>query len=159
MPRSCTVCIHPQRANIEEALVGGGPLRDIARHWSVSKDALSRHRAGHLPAALAQAKAAQEAARSDGLLAELDALRMDAKRIQQRAERLDNLTAALAAVREQSRIIELLLRVAGELAESATTVNILVHPEWLALRSLILNALANYPDAKLAVIKALEAQK
>jgi hypothetical protein len=48
MPRSCTICTHPQRTAIETALGNGIPLRTIAAQWSVSKTALIRHKR-HLP--------------------------------------------------------------------------------------------------------------
>jgi hypothetical protein len=48
MPRNCTVCLHPQRQEIEAELHAGLPYRDIARRHNISKDAVSRHRASHV---------------------------------------------------------------------------------------------------------------
>jgi hypothetical protein len=49
MPRTCTVCAHPERQAIDRALVGvTSPYRDIARQYGLSKDALLRHKADHL---------------------------------------------------------------------------------------------------------------
>jgi hypothetical protein len=42
------ICRHPERDSIETDLRAGTPYRDIARRRSVSKDALSRHRANHM---------------------------------------------------------------------------------------------------------------
>ena len=50
MPRVCTICVHQQRTLIEQAMVADQPNRAIAREWRVSKDAVRRHKAGHLPA-------------------------------------------------------------------------------------------------------------
>jgi hypothetical protein len=50
--------------------------------------------------------------------------------------------------------LELLGKLAGEL-QSAPQVNILISPEWVRLRTLILEALEPYPDARLAVAGAL----
>ena len=50
MARTCTVCTHPERVAIDQALVGGEPNRAIARRMALSKDAVARHRASHLPA-------------------------------------------------------------------------------------------------------------
>jgi hypothetical protein len=47
MPRTCTICRHLERHNIEADLRGGASYRDIARQHHVSKDALSRH-ANHM---------------------------------------------------------------------------------------------------------------
>lgn len=44
MPRVCSLCHHPQRAEIDRALLAGTPLRTIADHWSASKTALIRHK-------------------------------------------------------------------------------------------------------------------
>jgi len=44
MTRTCTVCAHPERTAIDAALLAQQPLRDLARQYHVSKDALARHR-------------------------------------------------------------------------------------------------------------------
>jgi hypothetical protein len=49
MPQTCTICRHPERVDIEAGLRAGIPYRDISRQHNVSKDALSRHRARHMP--------------------------------------------------------------------------------------------------------------
>jgi hypothetical protein len=49
MSRTCTVCRHPDRNDIDAALRAGTPYRDIARRFQLSKDAISRHRGNHLP--------------------------------------------------------------------------------------------------------------
>lgn len=74
MPRKCSVCSHPERDKLDQALMVGETLRDIARRWSVSKDALARHKADHLPAVLVKAQEAQEAARADDLLSQVKAI-------------------------------------------------------------------------------------
>lgn len=43
MPRSCSVCSHPQRAMLEQALAGAASLRDVAQRFGVSKTAAGRH--------------------------------------------------------------------------------------------------------------------
>jgi hypothetical protein len=48
MPRTCTICRHPERHAIEADLRAGIPYRDIARRHNISKHALSRHRLNHL---------------------------------------------------------------------------------------------------------------
>ena len=44
MPRTCTVCRHSKRDEIDAALIERRPFRDIARQFGPSKDALVRHR-------------------------------------------------------------------------------------------------------------------
>lgn len=128
MPRVCTICMRTDREGIDTALVGGNAtLRDIARQHGVTKDALSRHRS-HITEALAKATEAGEVAKADDLLARIRELEAQAKGIQAKAEKAGDLKTALAAVREQTRIIELLARLAGEL-ESRTHVDVSVTVE------------------------------
>jgi ABC-type transporter Mla subunit MlaD len=44
MPRNCTICRHPQRNEIEAAVQAGASYRDVGRRYSLSKDAICRHR-------------------------------------------------------------------------------------------------------------------
>jgi hypothetical protein len=48
MPRNCSICRHPQRYEIEADLQAGLSYRDVARRHSISKDAVTRHRASHV---------------------------------------------------------------------------------------------------------------
>jgi hypothetical protein len=47
MPRRCTICDHPTRDAIDQALIAGQALRDIAGHYHLSKSALARHKESH----------------------------------------------------------------------------------------------------------------
>lgn len=60
MPRVCTICTHERRGEIDRALVGGTPYRDVSGRFGTSKSALERHKAEHLPALLAQVKRDEE---------------------------------------------------------------------------------------------------
>ena len=62
MSRRCTVCDHPQRHGIDEALVSGAPYRSVAKRFELSESAVYRHKTEHLPALLLKAKEAQEVA-------------------------------------------------------------------------------------------------
>ena len=71
MPRTCTVCRHASRPDIEKAIVSGDSFRDIARQFDVSKDAVRRHKADHLPRTLGKALEAAEGARAYDILAKM----------------------------------------------------------------------------------------
>jgi hypothetical protein len=77
--RTCTICSHPERTEIDKALVAAEEsLRTIADRWTVSKTTLIRHKAEHLPQRLVATKAAAETA--DGLEV-LDELRRCFERV------------------------------------------------------------------------------
>lgn len=154
MARQCTVCGHPEREAIDHALVDRRELRGIARTFGLSEDAVTRHKHNHLPQHLCQATAAQEVTQADGLLAKVQALEVDAKRIQGQAEAAGDLRTALQGIRELVRIVELQARLLGELKDGQT-VNLLILPQWQDLRTVILQALLPYPDARAAVATAL----
>lgn len=49
MGRPCSICAHPQRAEIDAALQGGASLDDVTVQFELpSRSALQRHRASHL---------------------------------------------------------------------------------------------------------------
>jgi hypothetical protein len=68
MPRRCTVCDHPERHSIDEALVTGEPYRSVAKRFRLSDSAVYRHKTEHLPAHLLKAKEVEEVAQADDLL-------------------------------------------------------------------------------------------
>ena len=156
MPRRCTVCTHDERDGIDRALVAGTPYRGIARRWPVSADALARHHDEHVPARLAMAQAAAEAADADRLLARLTALLDKADELLVKAERQGDIRTALSAIGQARSCIELLLEVEGGV-DRRPTINLLVLPEWVAVRSALLEALGSYPEARAAVAERLVA--
>ena len=148
------MCDHETRTSIETALISGAPLRDIAGRYGVSKSALERHKADHLPAGLAKAREAEEAARADDLLSEVRGLQSRALAILEAAEASGEHRTALAAIAEARRNLELLGKLAGELDERPV-VNVLVSAEWITIRTVLLEALSPYPQASTAVAERL----
>ena len=155
MPRSCTVCEHPEREAIDEALVGGASNRSVASLYDISEAAARRHKANHLPARLVMAKAVEEVAQADDLLGQVKDLQARTLAVLEAAEETRQHRTALAAIREARSNLELLAKLLGELDERPT-VNLLISPEWLELRAVIVTALEPYSDARGAVLKALE---
>src|SRR5688572_3186367 len=155
MPRRCTVCDHPQRHIIDEALVSGTPYRSVAKRFELSESAVYRHKVEHLPAHLLKAKEVEEAARADDLLDQVRHLQAHALDILERAEKAGDLRTALAAISQARGNLELLGKLAGEL-DDRPQLNVLVSPEWLELRAVIVGALEPRPAARGAVLRALE---
>jgi len=155
MPQSCTVCSHESRDAIEDAFITGTPKRRIASHYGVSERAVRYHLREHLPALLALARDAEQAARADSLLDRIEALHARTLTILKAAEKTHQYRTALAAIREARGNLELIGEVTKEL-NRAPTLNLSLHPEYVEVRTLIVEALAPYPEAKDAVARALE---
>jgi transposase-like protein len=155
VPRRCTVCDHPERHSIDEALVSGAPYRSVAKRFELSESAVYRHKTDHLPAHLLMAKEVEEAARADDLLEQVRNLQTHALDILERAEKTGDLRTALAAISQARGNLELLGKLAGELDERPV-VNLNVSAEWLELRAVIVGALEPHPAAHRAVLRALE---
>lgn len=154
MPRTCTVCRHPERAIIDGALVAAEPFRVVARRTGLSDTALFRHKTNHIPLTLRIATQAVEVARADDLLGQVHDLRERAVTLLETAEDAGNLRVALQGIREVRSCIELLARLAGELDARAQR-NIDTAPDWLELRAVITAALLPFPEATGAVVAAL----
>jgi hypothetical protein len=158
MPRTCTVCAHPERHAIDLALVNGQPCRSIAsRYVTIGRMALERHKAAHLPVKLVHADAAADLAEAcdllsqvRDLLSQVRDLQTSALRMLQKAEKAGDLRTALGAIREARSNLELLAKLTGELDDRAQ-INVLLAPEWLHIRAVVLTALEGHPEAKRAV--------
>jgi hypothetical protein len=157
MPRVCTICSHGSRYDIDSILVDRSkPYRDIARQYDVSKDAISRHvSSGHISELVALAADAERGARADTLLDRIEALQSRTLAILEATEETGEHRTALAAIREARGNLELIGEVTREL-NRAPTLNLSLHPEYIEARTLIVEALAPYPEAKDAVARALE---
>jgi hypothetical protein len=153
--RPCSVCVAPapDRARIEEELIAGKGFRAISRQSRQSRDSIRRHAAAHLPQRLAHAEEAERVA-GDDLLARLSEIEAEARRLGQKAESTGDLRAALQAVRELTRLCELVARLRGEIREGMT-INLFQAPEWISVQRRVLDALAGYPEARFAVARAL----
>ena len=72
MPRTCSICKHKSRTQIELMLINSESLRSISKRFSVSVAALSRHKENHLPEKLSKSKEAQEIEQADQIMVEID---------------------------------------------------------------------------------------
>ena len=154
MAKPCSVCIHADADMIDARLIEGATLEALANAYGLSVTALHRHRTGHIPATLAKARDAREIAAPDSLMERVAALDARAGDIYQKAYKTNNLTAAVGAIRELRGITELYAKITGELSAQGVT-NIIIAPEWVSLRNVILAALEPHPSARQAVIEAL----
>jgi hypothetical protein len=164
---TCTVCGHGDRAALEHARAAGMPLDKLARRYGLSKPAVQRHCARHIPAALRDKNAAialigaecdlkvlreQE---SDGLLRHIASQRGALYGL------LDGEGDKKLAVAIHARItanLELGAKVLGQVAGHASNVtnNVLVASmDYLSMRARLIAALQPFPEARRAVAEAL----
>lgn len=154
MPRKCTVCEHAKVEEINRALVETQNITKIAEQYGVNYHAIYRHK-DHIPAGMVKAQEAQEITKADTLLDQVANLRDNALSILSKAEQAGDLRTALQGIKEARGCLELLARLQGELQER-TTVNVLINPQWLNLRTVILHALEPYPEARLKLAAAMK---
>lgn len=116
IPRSCRVCRHPARAEIDAALLGGELFRGLVERFGTSLGALHRHRAGCIPADLRRAAAEADGARrirsGDDLLRELEDLQ---RRTLSLLNDATDARTRLAAIGEARRNLALFAELLGEL--------------------------------------------
>jgi hypothetical protein len=158
VPRVCTVCSHPKRAEIDRALLAGEPFRHIAARFDTSTAALQRHKAEHLSERMAQV--AERNAEADvrtalDVVAQLKAINGASLSILKEARDRRDGELALKAIDRIQKQIELQAKLI-DLINDGATINIIVSPEWVRLRTVILTALHPYPDAAQAVARRLQ---
>lgn len=113
MPRTCTICSHPKRKQIESLLGEGTAYRTISDRYGPSKTALLRH-TEHVKESISQAKASTTFKAGLSLIEQLAQLHEVAEGILTRAIQDDNGDLALKALDRRHKQIELAGRLQGE---------------------------------------------
>jgi hypothetical protein len=153
LPPKCSVCSHPDRAEIDQAILEGLAFRIIAQRFDLHPSAVCRHKK-HIQSDLVKAKEAEIVTQADDLLGKLTGLEAEARRIGGLAETTGDLRLALQAIRELVRIVEIMAKIRGEI-ESNTVINVIQLPQWQEVRTIILSALEPHQEARLSVAAAL----
>lgn len=157
MSRRCTVCAHASRAEIDTALVAGdASYRDVSGRFGLSVSALHRHAGEHLPARMVKASEAAEVVQADSLLDRLRQLNRETAEVLKAAKEAGQHELTLKAIQRAERQLELEARLLGELREGQT-VNVLLSPEWLSVRTALMIVLRQHPEAAVAVAASLKA--
>jgi hypothetical protein len=120
MKTRCTVCHHPQRAEIEAAHVAGVSFREIGKRFDRSKTTIQKHIKLHVPEAAQKALDAandREVEAGGSFLDELERLKGEARRLQAQAEKKKDYRTALTAIDKLTRLVELQARILGELRD------------------------------------------
>lgn len=169
MATVCRTCASAHRAQVELGLAHRVPVRTLGRKFGLTKESLYRHRKNHMPpqlmAALMKAGKptdvdleALKHAESEGLLQHLVVQRAHLYRLADQAEQLGDLRAVAQLHGRLSENLTLTAKLLGELRTASQTViqNVLLTPEYVALRSALINALRPFPDARQAITKVFQ---
>ncbi len=138
MPRSCSICSHPQASQISKQISALGTLRAISERFSVSTMAVHRHKIGCLrqqpvrkpvptpapPTDCSNLSRNDLAADPKLLIRRAELLLDDAQSIVTQAKRDGDARLGLQAIRETRSSLELLMRAYGLLApDNSVTIN------------------------------------
>ena len=154
MTRTCTVCNHKDIEEINKLLLCSGSYRDIARQFGLSKDAISRHKESHIPELLSKSNDIKEIVSADSLLVKVEEEANFVREMRVLAAAEGDIELALKAVDRALKCIEIYAKVNG-LIQDQPTVNITLNAGWIELRTVIVQALDPYPQAKEAVVNAI----
>lgn len=162
MGRKCTVCSHLKRAAIDQALLDDSePVVGIAERYSLSATAVARHRDTHLAerlAAVAERNANADIRQALDVIGQLREINEATKDVLKVARDKENHGLALRAIDRLQQQIELQAKLI-DLINDAPTINVTVSPQWIELRTTIIAALENYPEARQSVTQALQANE
>jgi hypothetical protein len=151
---SCSICALPALTMVNRALVAAEPIAELARRHNVSRQALMRHKAEHLPPAQVEAQSVAAGDHGATLVAELRVLQGTLTGLLVMAQAKGDFRGATGVVRECARVLEMIARMEGALQPPPmVTINLVDAPEFQAVSHRILLALDCFPDAKLRWLK------
>ncbi len=154
---ACSICGHPQLDEINRMIAEQEKLTDISRKFAVSDDALRRHKEKCIITALSATPNTKDVIAGDLLLEQLQAVRKKTLELLDMAIEAANTKVYgapshyLSELRQQ---IKLWAELEGRIS-SQPQITIINNPEWIELRTVIIQALDDHPEAKQAVINAI----
>lgn len=160
MPRQCTVCAHPKVNEINLQLaIETNSNRRIAEQYRLKEGAVYRHRLNHLPKEVVKARQVQEGLNADAIWKQLQQINITTLNILKEARDKKDHELALKAIARAEKQAELIMKLLGELDESPNVnvnVALVSSPQWVSIRTVLLQSLLPYPDARAAVAGALQ---
>jgi hypothetical protein len=112
---------------MDKLLLRGEQLKAVACRYSVSEDALGRHKK-HMQLVIAKAASLieqKDVAYGSALMAEIGRIRADAERLQLESERRQDVRGALRAIHERLAIVELEAKLSGQIdTQKNLTINV-----------------------------------
>lgn len=154
----CSICNHPDRAEIDQNLAALMPMRRISKRYGLSMAAIGNHRDKH--------GTAKEVVNIKRMRGQLGNNKNPSKTALERIE--DGLTALedlmqstndslyISAYKERLRTLEIIGKAKGEFSDApSVTINLWQTPIWQQLRLVIFEELANHPEIRAALAKRL----
>jgi hypothetical protein len=158
MGRKSKIESHPNSKIIVTRLASGEEYSKIVEDFpDIRWQDLDYYKQKKLPDIISKStdlKAEVESVQGSSTLAEVRALKVKALDILEQAQSAGDLKTALLGIREARGCLELCLKAEGKI-DDRPQINILIDPQWIELRTLIIKALEPYPAAKEAIVHAL----
>lgn len=162
----CKCCQHRERAALDLAIARGVSMRALSRRYKVTTWSLYRHAKSHLPPQLRAKLIAGpdldidldrlRETESQSLLANLVALRHRLFSSLDVAEECGDSGMVARIAGQLHHNLEVTGRLLGDLAVGHTTItNVLIQPQYVQVRAVLIDALAPFPAARQAVATAL----
>ena len=158
MGRKSKIESHPNSKTIITRLASGEPYSKIVEDFPNIRyqdlDYFAEHKLPEIISKSEDLKAEVESILGNATLAEIRDLKARALEILATAQDAGELKTALLGIREARGCLELYMKAEGQI-DDRPQVNITVSQEWVELRTLIINALEPYPQAREAVVLAI----
>lgn len=167
MGRTCSICNHPEREKIEAAIASNEKYQNIAEQFHiVSISSITRHKQNCMPAAIQAVKLQQAAQTAQvvveaeerktqfvwNVLSEMEWLHRQVRLVYDEARADKDHNASLKALDVSLKQTKLFNEwIQGNEPGQAER----LEQEWVNLREIIFEALVPYPEARLAVARAL----
>lgn len=165
----CKVCEHSDRASIELGLANKVPIRVLGKRYGLSSDSVWRHGQNHMSAELHGQLMTRgrmtptdlenlRQVESEGVLQHLVAVRGRLYGLMDAATLQEDYRAAASIGNILGKNLETTARLLGDIRTGTVNVtnNVLLLPEFHALRTSIMAALRQFPEARASVAAALK---
>jgi len=122
--RPCRICTHPDRQEIDRALIGGEGQLGIAARWRIAQSSVSRHKRLHLAPVVANMMAKYETIDIERLRSWVNGLLEQNLLGSLSAERRGDYGAQRGFLSEARRAVELQAKLAGLLDSGGPTISV-----------------------------------
>jgi hypothetical protein len=158
MGRKSKIESHPNSKKIITRLASGEEYSKIVEDYpDLRYQDLDYYKQKKLPEIISKSKdlkAEVESIQGTDTLAEVRELKTKALSILEKAEKSGDLKTALLGIREARGCLETCLKAEGQLKDGPQ-ITIINNPEWVELRTVVITALDDFPQAKAAVVNAI----